>query len=577
MIANRGEIAVRVIRTAKEMGLHTVAVYSERDRDALHVQMANEAFLLGEPAPALSYLNVERIIGIARQSGAQAVHPGYGFLSENASFARAVIDAGLVWVGPHPRAIEIMGDKVRARNAMLQAGVPIVPGGTVALSDLSAVREAGRAFGFPLALKASGGGGGKGLKVARTLGELEAAFITATREAQAYFNNPAVYAERYLDNPKHIELQVLADKYGALVHLGERDCSLQRRHQKVWEEAPAHIDPAVGRELREAGLKASRAIEYDSVGTIECLVSGNDFYFLEMNTRIQVEHTVTEMITGIDLIREQLRVAAGEPLGYAQDDIRFFGHAIEGRINAEDPAHNFRPSPGVVSAYREPAGPGVRIDSAASSGFSVAPDYDSMIAKLIVWAPTRDHALARLRRCIEEYVIEGVPTTLPLLLALSNEPEVVDADYGTATLEDFTEHRFPAEEHASDAPPAIGSAKRPDDIIRMEVNDKLYRVRLVDSPRSIGAHTLSVAPRLANRSKRPTSAAGSEIQAPMHGIVVALLCHQGSTVKEGEVVAVIEAMKMMNEVHAHKAGTVATVHVGAGDNVEALSPLVTLE
>ncbi len=568
---------MRVMRTAKEMGLSTVAVYSERDREAMHVRMADEAFLLGEPAPASSYLNVERIMRVAQQSGAQAVHPGYGFLAENANFARAVIDAGLVWVGPHPKAIDIMGDKVRARNAMLQAGVPIVPGSTAALSGLSEAREAARSLGFPLALKASGGGGGKGLKIARTLGELEAAFSTATREAQTYFDNPAVYAERYLDNPKHIELQVLADKHGSLVHFGERDCSLQRRHQKIWEEAPAHIEPGVRRELRETGLKASRAIEYDSVGTIEYLVSGDDFYFLEMNTRIQVEHTVTEMITGFDLIREQLRIAAGERLGYTQDDIRFFGHAIEGRINAEDPARNFRPSPGVVSAYREPGGPGVRIDSAASIGFSVAPDYDSMIAKLVVWAPTRDHALARLRRCIEEYVVEGVPTTLPLLLALSNEQEVIDAEHGTATLENFTTHRFSAAEARNDALPTEASNKKPEQIIRVEVNDKLFRVRLLDSPRTTGATMNSEAPRLANRAKRRKSAAGNEIQAPMHGIVVALLCHQGSTVKEGQVVAVIEAMKMMNEVHAHKAGTVATVHAGPGDSVEAFSPLVTLE
>jgi len=576
LIANRGEIAVRVLRTAKEIGLRTVAVYSARDRDALHVSMADEAFLLGDAAPAASYLNVERIISVALQSGAQAIHPGYGFLAENAPFARAVIEAGLVWVGPHPRAIEIMGDKVRARKAMVAAGVPIVPGGTAALADLSAARKAAQDFGFPLALKASGGGGGKGLKIARSPDELEGAFANATREAEAYFRNPAVYAERYLDNPKHIELQVLADKHGAVVHLGERDCSLQRRHQKVWEEAPAGIDSAVRRKLRDAGLQAARAIEYDSVGTMECLVSGDDFYFLEMNTRIQVEHTVTEMITGVDLIREQLRVAAGEPLGYGQDDIRFFGHAIEGRINAEDPAHDFRPSPGILSAYREPGGPGVRVDSAAYPGFSVAADYDSMIAKLIVWAPTREQALARLRRCIDEYVIEGVPTTLALLRQLSEDQEIIDARYGTATLEDFTSHRFLKGEVQDDVVPASNEVNVDQQVMRVEVNDKLFRVRLLDPPNSHKPNSAGTAPRRATTGKRSAAAGGNSIAAPMHGIVVALMCPAGSTVKEGQVVAVIEAMKMMNEVLAHKAGTVAAVHVARGDTVEPLSPLVTL-
>ncbi|MBC5828878.1 MAG: acetyl-CoA carboxylase biotin carboxylase subunit [Candidatus Eremiobacteraeota bacterium] len=575
LIANRGEIAVRVLRTAREMGLRSVAVYSERDRDALHVQMADEAFLLGDSAPAASYLNVERIIRVAQQSGTQAVHPGYGFLAENAAFARAVIEAGLVWIGPHPKAIEIMGDKVRARSAMLEAGVPVVPGGTTALANLSAAREAARSFGFPLALKASGGGGGKGLKIARTVDELEAAFTTARREAQAYFQNPAVYAERYLENPKHIELQILADKHGNVVHLGERDCSLQRRHQKVWEEAPARIEPAVRHKLQDAGLKAAQAIEYDSVGTIECLVYGDDFYFLEMNTRIQVEHTVTEMITGIDLVREQIRVAAGEALGYTQDGVRFFGHAIEGRINAEDPALDFRPSPGVLSAYREPGGPGVRIDSAASVGFSVAADYDSMIAKLIVWGPTRVLALSRMRRCIDEYVIEGVPTTLPLLRQLSSDQAVVDDRYGTATLEEFASQRFSAKNLHHDAVVPSAAAKSPQQVIRVEVNDKLFRVRLLDAPGS-PPDTAGKAPRPASMGKTRARVAGNTIPAPMHGIVVALECHQGSAVKEGQVVAVIEAMKMMNEVHAHKAGTVAAVHVAAGDTVEALSPLVTL-
>src|SRR5471032_34548 len=335
LIANRGEIAIRIIRSAKELGCTTVAVYSDADRDALHVRMADEAYHLGAASPAQSYLNADKLLEVARACGADALHPGYGFFAENAAFAQRVIDAGMTWIGPHPAAIDAMGDKVRARQAMVAAGVPVVPGGTEMIADAAGAHEAAKRYGLPLALKASGGGGGKGLKIARTLDEIDSAFSTAQREALAYFNNGNIYAERYLDNPKHIELQVLADKHGNVVHIGERDCSLQRRHQKVWEEAPAGIPDNVRDGLRAAGVAAARAINYDSVGTIECLVAGGEFFFLEMNTRIQVEHTVSEMISGIDLVREQIHVAAGRKLDMTQADISFHGHAIEVRVNAE--------------------------------------------------------------------------------------------------------------------------------------------------------------------------------------------------------------------------------------------------
>ncbi|MGH7715462.1 MAG: acetyl-CoA carboxylase biotin carboxylase subunit, partial [Vulcanimicrobiaceae bacterium] len=340
------------MRTAKEMGIATVAVYSDPDRDALHVRYADEAFALGGSAPSQSYLNAEKILDVAKRAGADALHPGYGFFAENAGFARSVIAAGLTWVGPHPDAIDAMGDKLRARAAMVKAGVPVVPGKLDPVKDLEEAKRAANEFGLPLALKAAAGGGGKGLRVARTVDELESALTVARREAEAYFKDGTIYAERYLDNPKHVELQVLADKHGNVVHVGERDCSLQRRHQKIWEETPASISENVRRGMREAGLCAARAIGYDSAGTIECLVAGDEFFFLEMNTRIQVEHTVSEMISGLDLIREQIRVAAGEPLGYAQSEIGFRGYAIEGRVNAEDPSDNFRPAPGTVTHYR---------------------------------------------------------------------------------------------------------------------------------------------------------------------------------------------------------------------------------
>ncbi len=602
LIANRGEIALRVMRTAKELGCATIAVYSDADRDALHVRYADEAYHLGPATPSQSYLNADKLLDVARRAGADAIHPGYGFFAENAGFARRVIEAGLTWIGPHPDAIDAMGDKIRSRQAMVAAGVPVVPGGTDPIADVAGAHAAAERYGFPLALKASGGGGGKGLKIARSAEELESAFTTAGREATAYFGNGTIYAERYLENPKHVELQILADKHGTVLHVGERDCSLQRRHQKLWEEAPARISPRVRDGLRAAGVKAAQAIGYDSVGTIECLVAGDEFYFLEMNTRIQVEHTVSEQISGIDLVREQILVAAGRPLSFGQADIAFHGHSIEVRVNAEDPAQNFRPAPGTVERYREPGGLGVRIDSAAYPGFTITPDYDSMIAKLIVTARDRDEALARLARAIDEYTIAGVPTTLPLLRALCDFGPVRDASYGTATLEPFAASLGAAATHgpaatngmaatngATAKPSAAGDtagaaadgAQDQDGTIRVEVNDRLFRVRFVDLPVPRGGGAAGAAgarpvPKKGGASRKSTTAAGNDVIAPMHGVVVEIPVAQGAAVNEGDVVAVIEAMKMMNEIRAHKAGTVATVHVAAGATVEARTPLVTI-
>ena len=458
-------------------------------------------------------------------------------------------------------------------------------------------RTAAEKYGLPLALKASGGGGGKGLKVARTVDELESAFSTAQREASAYFGNPTIYVERYLENPKHVELQILADKHGTVLHVGERDCSLQRRHQKLWEEAPAHISAPVREGLRAAGVQAAKAIGYDSVGTIECLVSGDAFYFLEMNTRIQVEHTVSEEVSGVDLVREQILVAAGRPLSLSQADIEhgFRGHAIEVRVNAEDPAQNFRPAPGTVTRYREPGGFGVRIDSAAYPGFTITPDYDSMIAKLIVRGRTRDEALARLTRAIDDYVIDGVPTTLPLLRALAGFGPVRDSSYGTATLEPFAEAWSTGDGSEGDAASRTLRQAQGDTRPRRRAartgDDRRFRARRGERP---------AVPRAVRRSaraargcgKRPrgaragaqegrtgeevASGMGNDVVSPMHGVVVEIPVAAGASVNEGDVVAVIEAMKMMNEIRAHKAGTVGTVHVAAGATVEARTPLITL-
>jgi acetyl-CoA/propionyl-CoA carboxylase biotin carboxyl carrier protein len=553
LIANRGEIAVRIIRTAREMGIATVAVYSDADRDALHVEFADEAYPLGAAAPTQSYLNAEKLIDCAIRSGAQAIHPGYGFLAENVAFARSVVAAGLAWIGPHAAAIEAMGDKLRARQLMTEADVPVVPGAIHELADVRAARKAAEKYGLPLALKASGGGGGKGIKVAKSLDEIPSAFETARREAQAYFKNGAIYAERYLENPKHVELQILADKHGNTMHAGERDCSLQRRHQKLWEETPALIPEGVRAAMREAGVRAAKAIGYDSLGTIECLVSGNEFYFLEMNTRIQVEHTVTEMISGLDLVREQIRIAAGEPLGYTQTDVDFRGCAIEARVNAEDPARDFLPSPGTIAVYREPAGLGVRVDSAAYAGWTIPAEYDSLIAKLIVWAPKRDQTIARMRRAIDEYVVEGVPTTLPLLRALCDYEPVAEATYGTATLESFAQTWRPT--ITNGGPPSNRAPSR---------------------ARGSRPSERRIARRLTAIRKRGASVSGDDVVAPMHGLIVELDVGPGDIVTEGQVVAVIEAMKMMNEIRAHRAGTVKAVHVSSGSSVESGSPLLTL-
>jgi acetyl-CoA/propionyl-CoA carboxylase, biotin carboxylase, biotin carboxyl carrier protein len=533
------------------MGIATVAVYSDADRNALHVVLADEAYRLGPAPPAQSYLDFDKLIECARQSGADAIHPGYGFLAENAAFARRVVAEGFVWIGPHADAIDAMGDKLRARREMQRAGVPVVPGATNPIADVAAARKAAGEYGLPLALKASGGGGGKGLKVARSLDEIESAFETARREADAYFKNDTIYAERYLENPKHVELQLLADKHGNVVHVGERDCSLQRRHQKLWEETPAGVPDSVRAAMREAGLRAAKAIGYDSAGTMECLVAGDAFYFLEMNTRIQVEHTVSEMVSGIDLVREQIRAAAGEPLGFTQQDVVFRGHAIEGRVNAEDPAQQFRPEPGTIGAYREPAGPGVRIDSAAYAGWSIPREYDSLVAKLVVWAPTRDRAIARLRRAIDEYVIDGVPTTLPILRALCDLPAVIAGTYTTATLEAFAATwRAPAK------------------------NGPVDRRSTASTVHAVERRT---APRLGPLRRGESAAGGSTVLAPMHGLIVELRVNSGDWVAEGQVVAVIEAMKMMNEIRAHRSGTVRAVMVRAGSSVESGSPLLTIE
>ena len=437
LIANRGEIALRIHRACKEMGIATVAVHSTADRDAMHVMLADESVCIGPPAAKDSYLNIPAIISACELTGADAIHPGYGFLSENARFARIVEAHGLTFIGPSPEHIEIMGDKITAKKTVADAGIPVVPGSEGGITDYDDAARIAKDIGFPLLIKATAGGGGKGMRLARTAEDLEDALETAQTEAKAAFGDDTVYLERYLEKPRHIEIQVIADTHGNVLHLGERDCSLQRRNQKVLEEAPSPvIDAAKRAKIGSIVVKAIEKIGYRGVGTVEFLYEDGQFYFIEMNTRLQVEHPVTEEITGVDLVREQIRIAAGEELGYSQDEIEFFGHAIECRINAEDP-RTFAPRPGKVQRFHAPGGMKTRLDSALYAEYSVPPNYDSLIGKLIVHGRTREGALLRLRRALGEMVVEGIPTTIPLFVDLLDDPEFQAGDYDIHWLENW--------------------------------------------------------------------------------------------------------------------------------------------
>jgi acetyl-CoA/propionyl-CoA carboxylase biotin carboxyl carrier protein len=567
LVANRGEIAIRVFRTVRELGLASVAVYSDPDRASLHARAADEAYALGGETAAESYLVVEKLLEAARATGADAVHPGYGFLAENAAFARAVEGAGLVWIGPPPEAIELMGNKTAARTAMQAAGVPIVPGTTEPLASADDVVRLGEEIGYPLIIKAAAGGGGKGMKIVREAAEAERAFEAAAREGRSYFADASVYVERYLEDPRHVEVQVLADAHGNVVHLGERDCTIQRRHQKLVEETPS---PAVDEELRERigriAVDAARACGYRSAGTIEGLLAPDGaYYFMEMNTRIQVEHTVTEEVTGVDLVREQLRVAAGEPLAVSQEQVVLRGHSIECRINAEDVSKGFLPAPGRITHYREPAGPGVRVDSGVVAGSEISPLYDPMIAKLIVHGTDREHARRRMLRALEEFELAGVPTLLGFHRALLEHPCFVAGEtcHGVVESEELARlaEEIPAPARRTAA--AGGSARVVDAATTVEVDGRRYEVRrLVPEP-----PWLELARR---RRERSTSGAGGgeTVVSPMQGTVLAVEVADGDTVAAGQVLCVVEAMKMENEITAHHDGVVTELSVAAGDAVQ---------
>jgi acetyl-CoA/propionyl-CoA carboxylase, biotin carboxylase, biotin carboxyl carrier protein len=575
LVANRGEIAIRVMRTLKEMGIGAVGVYSEADRDTLHVHEADEAFLIGPAVPAESYLAIPKIIETAQQAGAPAIHPGYGFLAENADFARTCEDAGLSFIGPPPEAIDDMGSKTRARELMSDAGVPIVPGATAPAQDLEEARAQAESIGYPVACKAAGGGGGKGFRVANSEDELQDAFEGAAREGEKFFSDPRVYLERYLDDPRHVEVQVLADSQGNVIHLGERDCSIQRRHQKLIEEAPApHVDDEMRERIGAIATDAARAVGYRSAGTVEGLQVGDDYFFLEMNTRVQVEHCVTEMVTGFDIVREQVRIAAGEELSIAQDEVELRGHAIECRINAEAAHKKFAPAPGRISGYREPAGPGVRVDSGVEEGSEVTPLYDPMVAKLIVWDLDREMATRRMIRALGEYEIDGLTTLIPFHSAILATEQWANGE----TCRDLLEDSKWLKSLAPEEPESVtGNQKSEDDETvardyKVEVEGKLFEVKVFVPPGSGGADGAVAAgarrpPKRQRKGGAGGGASSEDLASPLQGTVLRVAVEKGAAVEEGALICVIEAMKMENEITAHRSGEVAELNVSEGGSV----------
>jgi acetyl-CoA/propionyl-CoA carboxylase biotin carboxyl carrier protein len=585
LIANRGEIAVRVIRACEELGIATVAVYSELDRDALHVKRADEAYLLGPGPAAESYLVVDKLLDAIERSGAEAVHPGYGFLAENAAFAAALEKRGITFIGPPASAIEAMGSKTKARELMAAAGVPIVPGTTEPVATVEDARTLiEETIGYPVAVKAAGGGGGKGFRVALSADKLEEAFEGAAREGEKFFSDSTVYLERYLPDPRHVEVQVLADTHGNVIHLGERDCSLQRRHQKLIEEAPA---PAVDEELRarigKIATEAAAAVKYTGAGTIEGLLQDGEYFFLEMNTRVQVEHCVTEMVTGIDIVKEGIRVAAGEPLSITQDDVVLRGHAIECRINAEDASKNFAPAPGQIGSYIEPTGPGVRVDSGCRAGSVISPMYDPMIAKLIVWDVDREQATRRMVRALGEYEIEGLKTLIPFHTAILQTDQWANAETCRDLIEDRAWLKTLAFPKAEAAPAGEEEAPTVEQTYTVEVSGKRFDVKVIGPPFAGGAVN-GVGPaapgagaaggRKPKRSERAGGGGtgggggGSDtLASPLQGTVLKVSVEKGAAVDEGALICVIEAMKMENEITAHKAGTVSDLPIAVGASV----------
>jgi acetyl-CoA/propionyl-CoA carboxylase biotin carboxyl carrier protein len=579
LIANRGEIAVRVIRTCRELGVATVAVYSELDRDALHVRLADEAYALGGQTAAESYLNTEKILEILATSGADGLHPGYGFFSENADFARAVADAGVAWIGPPASAIEVMGDKISSRIAAQKADVAGVPGTTEVIRSADDVVAFGEANGWPVAIKAAYGGGGRGMRVVESAAGAAEALESAQREAEKAFGRSESYLERYLTWPRHVEVQFFADSHGNAVHLGTRDCSAQRRHQKLIEEAPAPgIPQATLTAMGEAAIKVARACGYVNAGTVEFIYQDGDFFFLEMNTRLQVEHPVTEQVVGRDLVALQLAIASGEPLGFTQDDVTITGHAIEIRLNAEDPAGGrFLPSPGPITRFRRPDGYGVRTDAGYEEGDTVSQYYDNLIAKIVVWGKDRETARRRMLRAIRETEVTGVATTLPADVAILEHPDFINIEHSTNWVETTLDLSGVSSAPTPPSPAEEGEEPRVRRDVDVEVNGRRYSVSLwvpdaapVATGAASGRAAKKARPRPGGGAGGAGAAAGSgQVAVPMQGTIVKVLVAVGDTVEVGQAVTVLEAMKMENNITTDTAGTVKEIKVAPGDAVGA--------
>ncbi len=572
LVANRGEIAVRIFRACRELGIDTVAVYSEVDRDAVHVGFAHEAYLLGDTAPSASYLSIPKILAVAGRAGADAVHPGYGFLAENGGFARAVIDAGLTWIGPPPAAIEAAGDKLSARRIAARASVPSVPGSAEPIAGPEAITPFAEEHGWPVALKAAKGGGGRGFRVVRGAREAEEAFDGVTREAELSFGSSEIYMERYLENPRHIEIQILADQQGNAVYLGERDCSLQRRHQKLLEESPSPaLDAQTRKAMGEAAVSFAKEVGYYSAGTVEFLYEqgpdGPRFFFLEMNTRLQVEHPVTELVTGVDLAHAMIRVAEGNPLTFSQAEVTLRGHAIECRINAEDPTSDFLPNPGSIGNYSEPGGPGVRVDSGARAGTVIPPSYDSLIAKLICYGADREEAIRRTIRALDEYRIEGLVTTIPFHRLVVSSPWFAEGTFSTKTIENDLD----LSKLDLGLPGKAGAPLPKPRMVSLELEGKRFEVKFTELS---GRQSKPKPPDQASRS---LSGSGDTLTAPMQGTIVKVLRAKGDRVKAGDAILVLEAMKMENQITCHVDGVVKEIRVKPGQTVSIGAALAVVE
>ena len=580
LIANRGEIAVRVIRAARELGIKTVAVYSELDRDALHVRLADEAYALGGQTAADSYLNTEAILDAIAKSGADGVHPGYGFFSENADFAQAITDRGVAFIGPPPAAIVEMGDKVSSRKAALRGGAPIVPGTTEFVTSADEIRSFGEENGWPIAIKAAFGGGGRGMKVVKSAEEVDEAMESAQRESKAFFGRDEIYVERYLTWPRHVEVQIVGDQQGNVVWVSTRDCSAQRRHQKLVEEAPAPgLAEGIEEAMGEAAIKAAKAVGYYNAGTVEFIYQDGEFFFLEMNTRLQVEHPVSEVITGIDLVEWQIRVASGEPLPMTQEEITAarHGHGIEIRINAEDPAGGkFLPSPGTITKLVAPDGFGVRFDSGYESGDTISQYYDNLVGKLIVWGRDRDVAIARTIRALEEMRVEGVATTIPADLAILRHPDFAAVEHSTKWVEenlDLSDVGAPAKPQAGDDQPELVERTT-----TVEVNGKRFDVKMwvPDAPYAAAAKPARRPARAASGGGGAAGGGSGKVEVPMQGTIVKVLVAVGDKVEAGQAVVVLEAMKMENQITADKDGEVTEIKVSPGDTVGAGDVVVVI-